>query len=89
LSLVYSVVCQQLGFGDAVRIYSFGYFGSGSSSMPIWLDDVQCNIGDQYLSECSHNGWGINNCMHFGDVGVSCTGTGVIVTGYSFLAIKL
>ncbi|XP_065913209.1 scavenger receptor cysteine-rich domain-containing group B protein-like isoform X2 [Dysidea avara] len=70
-----NVVCQQLGFGDAVRVYTSSHFGSGSSSMPIWLDDVQCTTRDRYLSECGHNGWGNNNCNHFEDAGVACTGT--------------
>jgi len=69
-------VCNQLGFGDAIS--ASGYFGSGSSSMPIWLDSVQCTIGDRYLSECRHSGWGNSDCSHFDDAGVACTGTGLI-----------
>ena len=71
--LVNSVVCHQLGFGDAVRAYSFSYFGIGSLSMPICLDNVQCATGDRHLSECDHNGWGNHDCTHFEDAGVACT----------------
>jgi len=43
--------------------------------MPIWLNNVQCSSGDRYLSQCNHNGWGINNCQHYKDVGVECSQT--------------
>jgi len=76
LSPAHSVVCHQLGFGDAIS--AIGYFGSGSSFMPIWLDDVQCTNGDSYLSECRHNGWGYNDYSHSEDAGVACTGTGLL-----------
>ena len=72
LSLVHSVVCHQLGLGDAVRVYSSGYFGSEDSSKPIWLDDVRCTTRDHYLTECSHNGWGNSSCSHYEDAGVVC-----------------
>ena len=81
-SVVHSVVCQQLGFGGAIRTH---YFGSGNSSMPIWLDEVQCTTRDSNLSECGHAGWGNNDCIHFEDAGVTCTGTGLLCE----LAIKM
>jgi len=68
-----SVVCYQLGFGNAIGAYTHGN-DRGSSLMPIWLDDVQCTIGDRYLSECSHNGWRNTRCSHAEDAGVNCTG---------------
>ena len=74
--LTYSVVCRQLGYGNAVRAYSNAFFGAGSSLQPTWLDNVGCTSSDQYLSECNHNGWGIENCDHFDDAGVACSGTG-------------
>jgi len=74
LSTIHSVVCRQLGFGDAITAYTDGYFGVGSSSMPIWLDDVRCTINDRYLSQCSHRGWGTHNCFHSEDAGVACAG---------------
>ena len=68
------MVCHQLGFGDAIRAYTNGYFGGGSSSMPIWLDEVSCTSTDRYLSECNHNGWGDEDCTHSEDAGVACAG---------------
>ncbi|XP_065913726.1 neurotrypsin-like isoform X2 [Dysidea avara] len=71
-----NVVCYQLGFGSALRAYTYG----GSSSIPIWLDEVQCTTRDRYLSECHHNGWGNENCGHSEDAGVVCNGLVAEVT---------
>ena len=72
------VVCHQLGFGDALRVYTHGS-SRFATSIPIWLDDVHCTSEDNYLSECVHNGWGEENCGHFLDAGVVCTGLGVLL----------
>ena len=68
-----SVVCRQLGFGDALRAYTGSYFGGVDTSIPIHLDEVQCSASDHYVSECRHNGWGNNDCRHTEDAGVACT----------------
>ncbi|XP_041464645.1 deleted in malignant brain tumors 1 protein-like isoform X2 [Lytechinus variegatus] len=65
------VVCRQLGYsGDAVAS-SRATYGEGAG--PIYLDDVLCGGGEARLDECDNNGWGINNCRHSEDAGVSCT----------------
>ena len=38
----------------------------------IWLDNVNCNSGDEVLEDCSFRPWGQNNCDHGDDVGVIC-----------------
>ncbi|XP_073256575.1 galectin-3-binding protein-like [Porites lutea] len=65
------VVCRQLGFGRATRAYKSATFGPGNGK--IWMDDVRCTGSERSLTECPHNGWGIQNCGHSEDAGVLCS----------------
>ena len=69
-----TVVCHQLGFFGTATAVRGTQFGVGSSSQPIWLDDLQCTGREDYLSDCPHIGWGIHNCVHYEDAGVVCEG---------------
>lgn len=68
-------MCREIGcpYGatEAPREATFGE-GTGA----IWLDNVHCTGNELYLSNCVHNGWGIENCFHFEDAGVRCNRTG-------------
>ncbi|KAM4534555.1 scavenger receptor cysteine-rich domain-containing protein DMBT1-like [Fundulus diaphanus] len=64
------VVCRQLGCGPPSAVHASAYFGEGTGE--IWLDDVSCLGNEDSLSQCSHNGFGSNNCEHSEDVGVTC-----------------
>ena len=65
-----TVACKQMGFtGAETHLRAFG----GPSSLPIWLDDVACDGTETSLSQCSHRGWGVHNCVRQEDVGVRCT----------------
>jgi len=69
-----TVVCRQLGFyGDASAV-TFAEFGTGSVSQPIWLDHVVCTGDENYITDCTHDGWGANSCHHWQDAGVTCSG---------------
>ena len=66
------VVCRMLGFHHALDAKSAAFFGEGAG--PVWLSNLQCSGNESDISECSHSGWGLQNCDHNRDVGVVCTG---------------
>ena len=66
------VVCRMLGFHHAIDAKSTAFFGEGAG--PVWLSNLQCSGNESDISECSHSGWGLQNCGHNRDVGVVCTG---------------
>ena len=40
---------------------------------PTLMDDVDCATSTTNFLECSHDGWGIENCGHNEDVLLTCT----------------
>ena len=38
----------------------------------IWLDDVECTGAENFIYECSHPEFGVNNCGHGEDAAVVC-----------------
>jgi len=49
-----------------------GYFGPGSDSIDILMDEVDCDGTESSIVECYHDGWGVHNCAHGEDAGVQC-----------------
>ncbi|XP_037604718.1 scavenger receptor cysteine-rich domain-containing group B protein [Sebastes umbrosus] len=65
-----NVVCRQLNCGVAVAVGSSSRFGQGTG--PILLDNVDCKGSETDLSQCRTLDWGVHNCYHYEDVGVTC-----------------
>ena len=64
------VVCRSLGYPYVHS--SLVSFGEGTG--PIYLEDLSC-VGDEHnLTECPNLNWGVHDCDHSKDVGVSCLG---------------
>ncbi|KAI4900365.1 hypothetical protein NFI96_032745, partial [Prochilodus magdalenae] len=70
-----SVVCRELGCGEAVDALSDAHFGPGSG--PIWMNDVGCTGSESTLKKCQSALWGKHACNHSNDAGVICS-VGVI-----------
>ena len=68
------VACRQLGYEDAGRALSGSYVPDGTG--PIWLDNLTCTGNEKTLDNCTHRGWGVHNCSHWGDAGVECSAKG-------------
>lgn len=69
-----NVVCRQLDFQSASEAWSSAHFGAGTG--PILFDDLRCDGSENALSECLHSGFGVHNCGHGEDAGVTCSMSG-------------
>ena len=65
------VVCRELGFPGAVKVFYAATFGEGDG--PIWMDRTQCTGNESSLTECRHRRSGQGNCGHNKDAGVMCS----------------
>ncbi|XP_060564396.1 coadhesin-like [Ruditapes philippinarum] len=69
--LAATVVCRMLKYPWTVpRVFPPNHFKQGT--LPIMLDNVVCSGSENSLIQCQHNSWGVNDCSHSEDVGISC-----------------
>ena len=64
-----NVVCKQLGFERASRIWIRAHYGQGPG--PIWIDQINCPVNAKSILNCNPN-WGIHDCSKSEDAGVDC-----------------
>ena len=62
------VICRELGFGPAIAARSQPMYGA-----QILLDNLTCTGTEMTIGNCSHMGWGINNCNHSEIADVKCS----------------
>ena len=60
---------RSLGYHGG-RPFKEAHFGNGEGQ--IWIDEIGCAGDEPSLVDCPRLGWGINDCMHSEDAGVSC-----------------
>ncbi|XP_077987551.1 uncharacterized protein LOC144442158 [Glandiceps talaboti] len=78
-----TVICRQLGYGNfGGKAHYSAFFGPGSG--PIWMDILDCNGHESHLANCPREGWGIHNCSHYEDVGVTCFLLSTVEYGSSY-----
>ncbi|MBN3316748.1 DMBT1 protein, partial [Atractosteus spatula] len=66
-----TVLCQQLGCGEAVAAPGQAWFGQGSGSRGV--DVFDCRGNETHLSQCSVSSWGRAACPHGQDTGIICS----------------
>ncbi|XP_059832504.1 deleted in malignant brain tumors 1 protein-like [Hypanus sabinus] len=67
-----TVVCRELGCGEAVDAPGGAHFGEGSG--PVWTYNVQCNGKETTLRECNSETWDYYGVPHSNDASVICSG---------------
>ncbi|XP_066296405.1 deleted in malignant brain tumors 1 protein-like isoform X1 [Branchiostoma lanceolatum] len=81
-----TVACKTLGYSTASHVYSNAHFGQGSGN--IYMDDVRCSIDETSLFHCPNAGWGVHNCGHGEDVGITCDSSWTCDNSYIIQAPK-
>ena len=70
------------GYDDAACAVTTNRFGAAVSSVPFWMDNVQCSGSEEALDKCSFRGWGVHNCYHStDDAGIVCVNSKLAILG--------
>uniref|UniRef100_A0A8C4VDD4 SRCR domain-containing protein n=1 Tax=Gopherus evgoodei TaxID=1825980 RepID=A0A8C4VDD4_9SAUR len=67
-----SVICNELGCGQAVATFGATHFGEGHDL--IWKEEFQCVGNESLLQKCPRMSHPNDTCSHANDVGVLCSG---------------
>ena len=66
------IACRTLGFQNGPHIYTQFDSNFTESNIPILMDDVDCANGASDFLQCSHSGWGDEDCSHSEDILLTC-----------------
>ncbi|XP_039342810.1 scavenger receptor cysteine-rich type 1 protein M130-like [Mauremys reevesii] len=67
-----SVICNELGCGQAVATLGAAHFGEGHDL--IWKEEFQCVGNESLLQKCPRMSHPNDTCSHANDVGILCSG---------------
>uniref|UniRef100_A0A8C0HCM2 SRCR domain-containing protein n=1 Tax=Chelonoidis abingdonii TaxID=106734 RepID=A0A8C0HCM2_CHEAB len=67
-----SVICNELGCGQAVATLGATHFGEGHDL--IWKEEFQCVGNESLLQKCPRMSHPNGTCSHANDVGILCSG---------------
>ena len=66
-----NTVCHQLGFAGQENITGCCPYGRRPYG-DIWLDELGCSSRDVWLANCTHRGWGVEDCHNGQEIGLKC-----------------
>ena len=73
------VVCKQLGYSAAVKIWTNNHFGRSTGR--VWMNHLRCVGNETTLEECDFSGWGVGYCSRYrSSAGVTCTSSKYSIT---------
>ena len=66
-----NTACHQLGFAGQERITGCCPYGRRPYG-EIWLDELGCSSRNVWLANCTHRGWGVEDCHNGQEIGIRC-----------------